>query len=118
MTTKHTTDAQYLESIQPKDVGVGASSDSDIATASHEVERPVELREYSHEEMAQMEKKLVRKIDIRLLPMLIIMYIMNYLDRNNIAAARLTGKLGLQKSLNMNDTQYNVSASRKIGNMI
>lgn len=67
------------------------------------------VRAMSTEERLFKEKKLVRKIDIRLLPMLILMYIMNYLDRNNIAAARLAGKVGLQKSLHMTDTQYNVS---------
>lgn len=71
---------------------------------------PEVLRKYSEAELAVMEKALVRKIDIRLLPILIIMYVMNYLDRNNIAAARLTGKVGLQKQLDMNDTQYNVSS--------
>lgn len=31
--------------------------------------------------------------------------------RNNIAAARLTGKVGLQKGLKMNDTQYQTCVS-------
>lgn len=30
----------------------------------------------------QMDKKLVRKIDIRLLPVLIILYLLNFLDRS------------------------------------
>ena len=33
------------------------------------------------EERAEREKKLVRKIDLRLLPLIILMYILNYLDR-------------------------------------
>lgn len=33
------------------------------------------------EERATLEKKLLWKIDMRLLPMLVLMYIMNYLDR-------------------------------------
>lgn len=44
-------------------------------------EMPELLRDKSPEELQAMEKKLVRKIDIRLLPMLILIYIMNYLDR-------------------------------------
>ena len=51
------------------------------------------------------EAKLRRKIDLRLLPMIILMYIMNYLDRNNIAAVRLAG---LQDELNLSSTQYQV----------
>lgn len=30
---------------------------------------------------AEMDKKLVRKIDIRLLPILVILYLLNFLDR-------------------------------------
>lgn len=35
--------------------------------------------------------------------MVVIMYIMNYLDRNNIAAARLAG---MQEELNLSSTEY------------
>ncbi|KAF2496780.1 pantothenate transporter liz1 [Lophium mytilinum] len=49
------------------------------------------------------ELKLKRKIDLRLMPMIILMYIMNYLDRNNIAAVRLAG---LQDELDLSSTQY------------
>ena len=47
----------------------------------------------------------MRKIDLRLLPMVILMYIMNYLDRNNIAAARLAG---LEEDLRLSSTEFNV----------
>jgi len=69
---------------------------------------PDSLRGLPKEELNALEKKLVRRIDIRLLPMLVIMYILNYLDRNNIASARLAGKVGMQKELNMTSTQFSV----------
>lgn len=62
------------------------------------LEPPEILRHLSAEERAVLEKKLRRKIDLRLLPMIIIMYILNYIDRNNIAAARFAG---LEEDLNM-----------------
>ena len=52
-------------------------------------EAPAYVAGLSPEERAAAEKALVRKIDIRLLPMIIVMYILNYLDRNNIV-----GRLG------------------------
>ena len=60
------------------------------------------------EERAVAERALVRKIDTRLLPMLVLMYIMNYLDRNNIAAARLAGLVDpkARGGLNLTSTQY------------
>ncbi|KAF5348567.1 hypothetical protein D9756_009620 [Leucocoprinus leucothites] len=55
------------------------------------------------EERIIAEKKLLRKLDMRLLPTIFVIYIMNYIDRNGITTARLQG---LQADLNMNDVQY------------
>lgn len=66
-------------------------------------EAPSPVHDLSVEERRRLEMALVRKIDLRLLPMIILMYIMNYLDRNNIAAARLAG---LEDELGLTSTQY------------
>ncbi|KAJ5614811.1 hypothetical protein N7528_008465 [Penicillium herquei] len=66
-------------------------------------EAPAYVAGLSPEERIKAEKALVRKIDIRLLPMIIIMYILNYLDRNNIASARLAG---LESDLGLVGNQY------------
>ena len=42
---------------------------------------PEILRNMSPEERDDLEKKLLRKIDLRLLPMIVLMYILNYIDR-------------------------------------
>lgn len=62
----------------------------------------------SAEERATAEAKMRKKIDTRLLPMIILMYVMNYLDRNNIAAVRLAG---LQSELNLSSVQYQTTVS-------
>ncbi|GAM41942.1 tartrate transporter [Talaromyces pinophilus] len=49
-----------------------------------------------------VEKSLKRKLDARC-SLFVLIYIMNYLDRNNMSAARLKG---LQKDLNLTNTQY------------
>ncbi|SPN96484.1 related to nicotinamide mononucleotide permease [Cephalotrichum gorgonifer] len=56
----------------------------------------------SPEHRARVEKSLKRKLDLRC-SLFVLIYIMNYLDRNNIAAARLRG---LQDDLRLDDTQY------------
>ncbi|KAF1935439.1 MFS general substrate transporter [Clathrospora elynae] len=56
----------------------------------------------SPERRQQVEKTLKRKLDSRCI-LFVFIYILNYLDRNNIAAARLGG---LQEDLNINNTQY------------
>jgi hypothetical protein len=61
----------------------------------------------SPERRAQVEKSLKRKLDVRC-SLFVLIYIMNYLDRNNIAAARLGG---LQEDLGINNTQYSTCLS-------
>jgi len=51
--------------------------------------------------------RLVRKIDMRLLPFLALLYLLSFLDRTNIGNARLAG---LEKSLGMTGLNYNVCA--------
>ncbi|KIW14356.1 hypothetical protein PV08_07138 [Exophiala spinifera] len=71
-------------------------------------EAPDYIKSLSPEERAAKEKALVRKIDLRLIPTIVIIYIMNYLDRNNIAAARLAG---LEDDLKLHGTQYQTAVS-------
>lgn len=53
-------------------------------------------------------KKLLRKVDIRLLPLLVLMYLLNFLDRSNLAQARLGA---LEKDLGMKGTDFNLATS-------
>ena len=80
-----------------------ASLENADPTSRRMREAPPLIRDLTPEERAPLEKKLVAKIDFRLLPMLILMYLMNYLDRNNIAAARLAG---LEDDLGLTGSQY------------
>lgn len=59
------------------------------------------------ERRVAVEKSMKRKLDARC-SLFVLIYIMNYLDRNNIAAARLKG---LQDELNLSDTQYSTCLS-------
>ncbi|KAE9407362.1 MFS general substrate transporter [Gymnopus androsaceus JB14] len=54
------------------------------------------------------ERKLVRKLDMRVMPTIILIFIMNYIDRNAITTARLKG---LEQDLHLSDLQYNVVLS-------
>lgn len=78
------------------------------ATTRIKRQPPELVRDLSSEERQLLEKALVRKIDFRLLPTIILMYIMNYLDRNNIAAARLAGLQDppSKGGLGLTSTQY------------
>jgi MFS family permease len=54
------------------------------------------------------ERKLVRKIDLRIFPVLIILFILNFIDRNNFANARLKG---LERDLHLTDVEYSTCLS-------
>ncbi|KAL4081844.1 Anion:Cation symporter family protein [Scleroderma yunnanense] len=59
------------------------------------------------ERRRQIEKGLLRKLDLRV-AFLVLVYIMNYMDRNNVAAARLKG---LEEDLGMTGGQFNTLVS-------
>lgn len=48
---------------------------------SSRLQPPASLANISPEELDMLERKLKRKIDLRLMPAIIIMYILNYIDR-------------------------------------
>ena len=69
---------------------------------------PDSLRHLSSGELKKAERRLLRKIDLRLMATLIVIYIMNYLDRNAIAAAKISG---IEKDLGLTDSQFQTSVS-------
>ncbi|KAM5347533.1 hypothetical protein ACJ41O_007357 [Fusarium nematophilum] len=60
------------------------------------------------EEYDAAEKSLVRKLDLTLVPMVWLLYFFNYLDRNNIAQARLST---FEEDLGLKGNQFNVAVS-------
>ena len=62
------------------------------------------------EEDAIEAKKIVRKIDFRLMPMLMLLYTLTFLDRVNIGNARLWH---LERDLGMSGYDYNIAVLGK-----
>ncbi|KAK2731855.1 major facilitator superfamily transporter [Colletotrichum kahawae] len=62
----------------------------------------------SEEEYAAVERSLTRKLDFTLVPVVWILYLFNYLDRNNIAQARLST---FEKDLGLTGNQFSVAVS-------
>ncbi|KAL1991065.1 hypothetical protein VTN49DRAFT_5569 [Thermomyces lanuginosus] len=70
------------------------------AASDNDPEGSFEQVDFSHID----EKKVLRKMDLRLIPMLAILYLLSFLDRGNIGNAKIEG---LQEDLNMTGGQYN-----------
>jgi len=60
---------------------------------------------------AELEKKIVRKLDMWMLPQLWILYMFNYLNRTNIAQARLNT---FNEDLNLGEGDYQVCFMRVV----
>lgn len=54
----------------------------DALSDDRDFQPPEIIRYLSAEQRATLEKRLRRKIDLRLLPMIVVMYILNYIDRS------------------------------------
>jgi hypothetical protein len=66
------------------------------------------LAALSDSEFAKLGRKATSKMDLLIMPCLVVMYIMNYLDRQNIAAAKLAD---IDKDLDLSDVQYQTCIS-------
>ncbi|KAF3923178.1 hypothetical protein ABW20_dc0109114 [Dactylellina cionopaga] len=62
----------------------------------------------SEEEKAELERQLIRKLDLKLIPWLCVLYLTSFLDRTNIGNAKI---VGLQADLHMTSGQYNAALS-------
>lgn len=69
---------------------------------------PEILRRLSPEEYKKVGHKATWKMDVIILPCLMLMYILNYLDRNNIASAKLAS---ITEDLNLTPTEYQTCIS-------
>ncbi|KAF6836601.1 major facilitator superfamily transporter [Colletotrichum plurivorum] len=82
---------------------------------THNSEAAKEARRHQHIEALGIpdwqakEKKIVRTLDMTLLPQLWILYMFNYLNRTNIAQARLDDDF--EATLNLGDTDYSTAVA-------
>lgn len=80
----------------------------DKTTESPDLEIPASLANLTPEELEALDKKTTFKVDLRIFPMVVLIYILNYLDRSNIASARLGG---LEDDLKLHGDQYQTCIS-------
>ncbi|WRT68772.1 uncharacterized protein IL334_005752 [Kwoniella shivajii] len=72
------------------------------------VKCPESIKHLNQEELRILDRAITRKIDWLLMPVLVCLYILNYLDRQNISSAKIAG---ISKDLNLSTTQYNTAVS-------
>lgn len=75
---------------------------------SAESAMPPALAALSDEEYARVGRRAVWKLDLRVMPAVSLMYILNYLDRQNIASAKLAN---IVEDLHMTGVQFQTCVS-------
>ncbi|KIW53739.1 hypothetical protein PV05_09285 [Exophiala xenobiotica] len=74
----------------------------------HDDPKIIEAAAPEYVEGTPQEKRLVRKIDMHLIPILWAMYVFNYLDRTNIGNAKVGG---MEKDLSLSSSDYSLILS-------
>ena len=102
--------SQDLPKDKDNDKSVVLTGTSSVSPGQmNEVNRmPESLRELGADEFERLNKKLVRKMDLVILPIIGILYILNYVDRQNLSAAKLQG---ITDDLHMTTQQFATSIS-------
>lgn len=84
---------------------INGGSDTETHAAC---ELPDILAAFSTEEYQRIGKNATRKLDLVIMPCLMVMYMLNNLDRNNIASAKLAG---IMDDLHLSPAQYQTCIS-------
>lgn len=104
------TDKDFKKPVSGDDVGdkLSVTEGQGFDFPAADLRKPDSLKHLTDDELAQMNKKLVRKMDLYILPTIGILYILNYVDRQNLSAAKLQG---IMEDLNMTTQQFATAIS-------
>ncbi|XDG02420.1 hypothetical protein ABKA04_002035 [Annulohypoxylon sp. FPYF3050] len=95
-------DATRIASVGDEDL-VKYDVEHSEATAQHAVEKPESIRNMSAEEIKKLETRMVRKMDFVIMPIMGILYLLNYVDRSALAATKV---YGIMEDLGMSTTDF------------
>ena len=84
---------------------VAKETDNVAAVEAVEFHKPSD-NDVEFEENTPEEKKLVRKIDMYLMPSIWLLYLFSYMDRTNIGNAKVAG---MDDALNLSDNEYSLA---------
>ncbi|KAJ0156131.1 putative transporter [Colletotrichum tanaceti] len=93
--------------VSGKKASVEVTEKSSAEPPSPRLNTPDEVA-MAHPEWQAAEKRLVKKLDMTLMPVIWTLYMFNYLDRNNLAQAKLNN---FEKALGLVGNQFNTAVS-------
>lgn len=90
--------------VSQKNVEADLIEDVQTSHSSDILPLPEELSHLDNAALKHLERSAVRQLDTFLLPAVILLFLLNILDRNNIANAKI---VGLAEDLHMTNNEYN-----------
>lgn len=95
---------------------IHATGEEDVGlkgdAADRAVYMPESIRNMDDQELNVLRKKMVRKMDAVIMPIMGILYILNYVDRSALAATKV---YGIMDDLGMNNQQFATAISILFG---
>lgn len=76
----------------------------DVSHVEHQFPLPEELAHHDDASLKHIERSAVRRLDTFLLPSVVLLFLLNILDRNNIASAKI---VNLPQDLGITNSEYN-----------
>ncbi|CAK7231238.1 hypothetical protein SBRCBS47491_007863 [Sporothrix bragantina] len=99
-------DDDKILAAQPSHVEV--DGDDDQKGDFSVVQKPESIRNMTNEEIRQLERRMVLKLDFVILPIIGILYVFNYVDKSALAATKV---YGIMEDLNMNTNDFATAIS-------
>ncbi|KFY48886.1 hypothetical protein V495_00943 [Pseudogymnoascus sp. VKM F-4514 (FW-929)] len=90
------------------DIMIEVNEKAAVATAGDSKYAPTHPTSATELPETAVEKALVRKVDMHIIPLIILLYLFSFLDRVNIGNARL---YGMEEELNLQGNQYQIAVS-------
>ena len=91
--------ASILSKVYP--TAVEATSQARFTSSDESIDRPID-----DANTKAIERRILMKCDLRILPILFLLFLVSFVDRTNIGNAKIEG---LERSLNMVGNQYNIA---------
>ena len=98
--------ADHVERLETANISAAIAG----VTASQVYENMAPIAELGLPDWRTTERQLVRRLDMSLMPTIWLLYFNNYLDRTNIAQARLAPTT-IDESLGLSGEDYNIAVS-------
>ncbi|KAH8809451.1 major facilitator superfamily domain-containing protein [Xylogone sp. PMI_703] len=104
MAIQHQSRLENNFQIEDKVTGIGSADKDGLSVNELEEQTDIEQLQFSEER----KKRILRKVDLRVVPLLSFLYLVSFIDRGNLGNAKVAG---MAEDLHLTGTQYNIAVT-------